>query len=284
MRSTVPDGKQTTDVLPDADAADSELTELLPEVVAVSDGAADRLLAGFSPDDRVRDRDGLFRALECNEELATPGLRKALETLRPAARWLEDDLETAPLPAGEYWVVDTVEGNVNHIHGLPEWCVTITLVRGGLPVLAVVRQPVGDRTYTAVRGGGARLGDTVLSVSDKQDLGLAIVATGQAEVGQATTYRRIGESITAMLSSALLVRATVPSTFPLLLVASGQNDVFWQFEPTLPGIAAGILLVTEAGGRVSRIDGSPWSPGSPDVLVTAPGLHQPAVTVLGTVT
>jgi myo-inositol-1(or 4)-monophosphatase len=83
-----------------------------------------------------------------------------------------------------------------------------------------------------------------------------------------------------MLGHALLVRVFVPSTFPLLLVATGQHDVFWQYEPVLPGVAAGALLVTEAGGTVSRIDGSGWRPGSPDILVAAPALHQAAAAAL----
>ena len=78
-------------------------------------------------------------------------------------------------------------------------------------------------------------------------------------------------------------RTFVPSTFPMLLVAAGQNDVFWQYEPVLPGIAAGALLITEAGGTVSRIDGCPWRPGSPDILAAAPGLHQAAADVLAAV-
>ena len=87
-----------------------------------------------------------------------------------------------------------------------------------------------------------------------------------------------------MLSRALLVRAFVLSTFPLLLlVAAGQHDVFWQYEPVLPGVAPGLLLVTEAGGTASRIDGSPWEPGSPDILISAPGVHQAAVDALATV-
>jgi myo-inositol-1(or 4)-monophosphatase len=109
------------------------------------------------------------------------------------------------------------------------------------------------------------------------------VVTGQAEAGQQDTYRRIGQSVTALLSRALLVRVFVPSTFPLLLVAAGQLDVFWQYEPVLPGVAPGVLLVTEAGGVVSRIDGSPWRPGDPDILVAPPGLHRAVAQVLATV-
>src|SRR6204780_1680396 len=166
---------------------------------------------------------------------------------------------------------------------MTEWCVTVTLVRDGRPVVAVVRHPVGALTSAAVLGAGAHLNGRPLRTSAKTSLDAAIAVTGQAEAGQDGTYRRIGESVTAMLGQALLVRTFVPSTFPMLLVAAGQHDGFWQYAPVLPGIAAGALLITEAGGTVSRIDGSPWSPGSPDILAAAPALHQAAAGTPATV-
>jgi myo-inositol-1(or 4)-monophosphatase len=254
--------------------------DLLPAVVEAVQAAGKRLSALYEPDARPTGRADMFRAAKRNEEASLGDLRPALTAARPGAGWVDDDQETTALPPGEWWTVDAVEGNVNHVHGMAEWCVTATLVRDGVPVLTAVHQPVGDLTYTAVRGGGAHLNGMPLHVSPKTDLDAAIVTTGQAEAGQADTYRRIGESITAMLGRALLVRASVPSTFPMLLVATGQNDVFWQYEPVLPGIAAGILLVTEAGGVATRIDGSPWAPGAPDVLVATPALHAAAIEVL----
>jgi myo-inositol-1(or 4)-monophosphatase len=65
----------------------------------------------------------------------------------------------------------------------------------------------------------------------------------------------------------------------MLQVAAGQADIFWQYEPTLPGVAAGVLLVTEAGGLVSDTNGKPWGPGSVDIVVSTPGLHAAAVDV-----
>jgi myo-inositol-1(or 4)-monophosphatase len=67
------------------------------------------------------------------------------------------------------------------------------------------------------------------------------------------------------------------------MVAAGHYDVFWQYEPVLPGIAAGALLAAEAGGVVSDTRGQPWRPGSPDILVTAPGLHVAAIQALAVV-
>jgi myo-inositol-1(or 4)-monophosphatase len=252
-------------------------------VVAAVTAAGAALLDRFDPGARPGGRDDLFAALEANEAASAAILRPALAALRPDAGWAEGELETSALPAGEWWAVDAVEGNVNHVHGMPEWGVTATLLRDGVPVLTAVREPAIDRTTTAVRGDGAHRDGRPMRVSAKTDLGGALVATGQAEAGQTASYRRIGDSITAMLGHAVLVRATVPSTFPLLLVAAGHLDAFWQYEAVLPGIAAGALIVQEAGGRVTGPDGRPWRPGVRDVLAAAPGVHAAAAAALADV-
>ncbi|MFD4506487.1 inositol monophosphatase family protein [Streptomyces sp. NPDC058457] len=275
-------------VPPAADAsatpiAPAQYRKLLDAVVEIATEAGRALEARYSTAARPAGRHDMFRTGTADGQVSLDILRPALTALRPEARWLTDEYETTELPAGEWWVVDEVEGNVNHVHGLPEWAVTVALVRDGQTVLAVVRQPVGDLTYTALRGAGAHLNGTPLKVSAKTELNAAIVVTGQAEADQDGTYRRIGQSITAMLDSALLVRASVPSTFPMLLVGAGHNDVFWQYEPVLPGVAAGALMITEAGGTVTRIDGTPWTPGADTILATAPALHAPAVQVLSAI-
>lgn len=239
------------------------------------------LLQGYSTANRVADASSLMAAIGRNEQQAHE-LRQTLESLRPTAHWLDDERQSTALPDGEWWVVDSVEGNINHVHGLPEWGVSVTLVRDGQPALAVVRQPATNRTYTAVRGGGAFLDGKPLTASTKTSLATAVVITGQAEVGQQDTYRTIGESVIAMLDAALLVRMQVPSTFGMLLIAEGHGDAFWQYAPTLPGVAAGVLFVTEAGGRVSTTDGSAWQPGADTIVVAAPGVHGQVVEVLRT--
>lgn len=254
--------------------------DLLRHVEQLASGAGDRLLSLFSTSDRPADGSSLIAAVRANEAAASAGLTQALRELRPQARVLDGAQETLAIPDGEWWVVDPVEGNVNHVHGLDRWGVSITLVRDGAPVLAVVRQPVGDRTYTAVAGRGASLGDQAMRASPKESMEIAIVETGQAEAGQQSTYQRIGQSVTAMLHAALAVRVQVPSTFPMLSVAAGHTDAFWQYQPHLPGVAAGVLMVTEAGGVVTTITGEPWAPGADTILVAAPGVHAAAVAAL----
>jgi myo-inositol-1(or 4)-monophosphatase len=264
----------------DTQADRHEEASLLATVVEAVQAAGKVLLDRYASDTRPVGREDIFAAGRRNEQASLAVLRPALAVARPKARWVDDDQEARQLPDGEWWTVDAVEGNVNHVHGLAEWCVSVTLIRDNTPVLAAVYQPVGDLTYTAAVGNGAHLNGQPLHTSRKTELAWAIATTSQAESGQKETYRLIGDSIAAMLYRVMLVRATVPSTFPLLMVAAGHADLFWEYAPVLPGVAAGALMIREAGGLVSDVEGRPWAPGSPSILAAAPGVHAAAIETL----
>lgn len=267
---------------PQAGQAQDE--ELLPGVVAAVRAAGATLAGRFAADRRPVSRQMLLTMIESNDSAALRVLRPALERARAGVGWVDDEEETGSLPAGEWWVVDPVEGNVNHIHGLTDWGVTATLVRDNTPVLAVVHLPVTGTTYTALAGVGAYQDGTRLHVSAKSELAAALVGTGQAMPGEdSQTYQRIGSSVSAMLQAALVTRVSVPATLQLIEVAAGRMDAFWQYSAVRTGLLAGALLVTEAGGIVTDTQGNPWNPTSQDVLAASPGLHPAAVQVLSTV-
>ncbi|WP_347558023.1 inositol monophosphatase [Robbsia sp. KACC 23696] len=222
------------------------------------------------------DPSDIVRAIEVNDALSLDIVRGLLEQARPKAGWVEDELAGGALPAGEWWLVDPVEGNINHVQGIAQWGVSATLIRDNVPVLTAIYEPVAGRLYTAARGHGAAYANGVpMRVSQKTALSAAILSTGQARPGEGTeTHRRIGASVTAMLDAALVVRTTVPATFELAHVAAGRIDGFWQYSNVRSGQAAGALLVAEAGGVVSDIHGRPWTLASDDFLVCAPGIHR----------
>ena len=93
-------------------------------------------------------------------------------------------------------------------------------------------------------------------------------------------YQRIGRSVSAMLAAALVVRVSVPSTLQLVQVAAGSQDLFWQYSNVRSGLLAGALLVAEAGGEVTGLDGQPWRPDSSGFLASTPALLAPAINVL----
>ncbi|MFG2608457.1 inositol monophosphatase family protein [Streptomyces sp. NPDC048514] len=254
---------------------------LLAQTAIAVEAAGSALRERFGGVVRHRTREELMRALAANDEVALDVLRPRLTPLRPGARWVEKELEGGALPPGEWWVVDPAEGNVNHLHGLPEWAVTATLVRENRPVLSAVHLPLTGETYTALADGGASLDGRPLHVSGTTDLGLGLVATSQArpDEDEAVT-RRIGSSITAMLHDALVVRTSVPATLHLLNVAAGRIDAFWQFAGARADLLPGALLVSEAGGRISDAEGRPWTTESESLLAAAPGVHTDALATL----
>ena len=259
----------------DADAA------LLPGLIDAVQATGDHLNALFSYDSRPADRGALMTAIHANDDASVGVLKAKLTALRPAALWVDDEEDGGALPAGECWIVDPVEGNINHIHGLTEWGVTATLVRDNVPVLAAVYLPMTKETYSAVRGGGAFMNGKRLNTSAKSDLNASIMATGQAKPREESAiYRQIGQSVTAILECGSLLRVSVPATLLLVEVARGRMDGFWQFGQVRVGLLAGALLVEEAGGLISDVHGHPWTTSSSDFLATAPAIHAQAVKVL----
>lgn len=280
MSESVQTTGNTATAAPVASASTAD-TDLLAQAADAVRAAGAVLRERFGDVIRYQSREELMDALAANDDAALDLLRPALTRLRPAAGWVEDELDGGALPPGEWWVVDPAEGNVNHLHALPEWAVTATLVRDNQPVLTAVHLPLTGDTYTALTGGGAHLDGRPLHVSQSEDLGLSLVATSQARPDEdENVVRRIGSSITAMLFDALVVRTSVPATLHLLNVAAGRLDAFWQFAGARADLLPGALLVTEAGGRISDAEGRPWTPQSESFLAAAPGVHAEAVTTL----
>jgi myo-inositol-1(or 4)-monophosphatase len=254
---------------------------LLADVVTIVENAAAHLAERFTPDARPGSSEAVADAIYALNDAIIPLLQAPLLAARPGSQWVDDELDGGALPLGEWWVIDPAEGAVNHVHGITEFAVTATLVRDNLPVLTVVRLPMAATTYTAIAGKGAWQDGVALRPSDKTELTLAMAGTGQARPGEdAETYRRIGESVTAVLNAGAVVQVSVPATLQLIHVAAGRRDVFWQFSNVRSGLAAGALLVAEAGGRVTDTHGEPWSVASRDLLATAPRLHGDAVEAL----
>ncbi|MDQ1922036.1 inositol monophosphatase family protein [Massilia pseudoviolaceinigra] len=254
---------------------------LLLQTVAAVQAAGQAVKSRFDPAARPRSMPEIAAAITANDVISMTILREALSRARPHARWDDDEEGRGALPPGEWWVCDPVEGAINHIHGLPDWGVTATLVRDNVPVLCAIHLPLSGATYTALSGGGAWLNGTRLNASSKSDLRTAMVGTGQAAPNEGTAaYLHIGRSVAAMLEAALVVQVSVPSTLQLIRVAAGHQDLFWQASQVRSGLLAGALLVAEAGGRVSDLVGAPWNTDSGGFLAGAPALTAQALAVL----
>jgi myo-inositol-1(or 4)-monophosphatase len=177
------------------------------------------------------------------------------------------------------WVIDPLDGTTNFAHGFPFFCVSIALVDGKGPLVGVVHDPTRPETFTATRGGGAFLNGRPLRVSTEDDLGHSLLATGfPYHIRQGGETNLDNFAAFAVLSRA--VRRAGSAALDLCYVAAGRFEGYWELVLRPWDMAAGALVVTEAGGRVTDVRGGRWSLESTGVLASNGPLHPPMLEVL----
>ena len=253
--------------------SDAETLSLMAR--AAQDAAA--LLPPRDLPARYDDWRGFKAAFDAADAPLTALLRERLEAARPGTPWAGDAVEAAPgLPGtGERWVVDTVDGAVQYLQGLPQWSVSIALVRGRRAVLAALHSATLGRTYTAALGGGAFLDGAPVSPSAKTDLALALVATSHPPfVGrQPEAVAAAGRALSALLPEVGAVRNLGPTSWQVADVASGRIDAFWEYGRDAENLLGAALVATEAGAVVTDTEGNPWHAASPGFLAAPAPLH-----------
>ena len=157
--------------------------------------------------------------------------------------------------ADRCWVVDPLDGTVNYLHGIPFWAVSIAVVEGGDAVAAVVHAPELDQTFTAAKDQGCRLNGEAVGVSATASVGDAVLGTGFAYNRDEVPDNNLDNWTTMALAAAGLRRMGAAS-LDLAYTACGRLDGFWELHLEPWDVAAGTLLVREAGGRVSDFRGA----------------------------
>jgi myo-inositol-1(or 4)-monophosphatase len=153
------------------------------------------------------------------------------------------------------WVIDPLDGTSNYLRGIPHWCVSIALVDNGEPLHGVVFDPLRNELFVASRGSGAVLDDRRLRVAERRDLEGALLCTGFPPRERARARPQL-DCLGALLEQAEDVRRTGSAALDLAWVACGRFDGYFEAGVQPWDIAAGVLLVREAGGRVCDFRGS----------------------------
>jgi myo-inositol-1(or 4)-monophosphatase len=174
--------------------------------------------------------------------------------------------------SGRYWIIDPLDGTVNFIHGIPQIAVSVGLWEGTTPLSGVVLDPLRDETFTAETGKGARLNGADIRVSPTEELDRAVVATG-FPYDHADHAPEYSAALGAVLESVNGIRRFGSAALDLAWVAAGRFDAFWELGVSPWDQAAGILLVREAGGRVTDPFGNDSLPGTRLVMATNGTLH-----------
>ena len=202
-------------------------------------------------------------------------LYEELERVRPGYGFLGEERGEIPgTDKTHRWIVDPLDGTTNFLHGIPHFAINVALERDGVIVAAVTYNPVTHDLFWAERGRGAFLNDRRLRVAARTRFEEAVFATGIPFMGHGQHARFLKElhQITQRVSG---VRRFGAAALDLAWVAAGRFDGFWERDLHPWDLAAGLLLVTEAGGRVTDADGGedPLATGS--ICAANADLHGP---------
>jgi len=192
----------------------------------------------------------------------------------PAAR-----LEAAKLEAGWIWVIDPLDGTTNYLHRYPMYSASVAVLEDGHLAAGVVMNGASGEIWTATRGGGAFLDGRPIHVSATVDPSRALIGTGFPfkALNLLPAYTK---QFGRILEATAGVRRAGSAALDLCHLATGYFDGFWELTLAPWDVAAGALIVREAGGTVTRLDGNPDVVGSGSVLASNGGLHSWLASIL----
>lgn len=162
-------------------------------------------------------------------------------------------------PSRYTWVIDPLDGTSNYLRGYPHWCVSIALCEGAEPIHAVIFDPLRNELFTASRGAGAVLNEKRIRVAERKDLSGTVIATGFPP----RERERLGaglDCVRELMRDAEDIRRSGSAALDLAYVAAGRTDAYFEAGVQAWDIAAGALLVREAGGRICDFRGSALGP------------------------
>src|SRR5258706_6793349 len=206
-------------------------------------------------------------------------LRAELKRARPEFGLLMEEGTVEDGDGRHRWIVDPLDGTLNFLHGLPHFAISIGLERDGEIVAGVVYDPIKDEMFWGERGAGAYLNDRRLRVSGRRDLGQAVIATGVPNLGR-PDHPAYLDMFAAVMAQTAGIRRFGAAALDLAYVAAGRYDGYFEVGLSPWDIAAGILLVREAGGYVSEIAGGHHMLQSGSILAGNDHLHLPLGSLL----
>ncbi len=219
--------------------------------------------------------DFVTRADRRTEEI----LRDELHKARPTYGFILEEGENEAGDGEHYWIIDPVDGTTNFIHGIPHFAMSIALKRGRDIVAGLIYNPVADEMFVAERGRGAYLNNRRIRCSARKGLAEAVIVNGCPHRGRAD-LARFRRELAVVQEEVAGLRRFGAASLDFAWVAAGRFDGFWERGLKVWDIAAGVLMVREAGGRVEDLDGGPDVLATGNILAAAPGVFPMLATVL----
>ena len=257
-----------------------ELKELTKEVVLLS-----RAIGDWMKEQNVSER---VAELKTNNNLVTYVDKESerrfvegLSKLLPSAGFVAEEGTGEAKLGGLNWVIDPLDGTTNFVHGVPIWCTSIGLVQGHKAVLGVIYDPSRDEMFEASKENGSYLNGRQISVSEIKSLEESLMVTGfpYDDFGKEEQYMKL---LKHMLHSSRGMRRLGSAALDMAWTACGRFEGFYEYGLNPWDVAAGTIIVEEAGGKVTEFDGGDNPIFGEDLSCTNGHIHEAFYAVLKT--
>jgi myo-inositol-1(or 4)-monophosphatase len=237
-------------------------------------------IAGLSQDFQV-DHKGRYDLVTDVDRKCERTVAKILGEGFPKIGILAEEATRVATDSGEVWLVDPLDGTTNYASGYPAFCTTIALRQAGEIVLGVVYEPLRDELFEAVRGGGALQNGDLIRVSKTEELSQALLATGFPYDRCEQPHTNL-DRFCALTMRTRGVRRGGSASLDLCYTACGRLDGYWEIRLQPWDVCAGALIVSEAGGRVTDLQGGSYDFSGRETLASNGRLHDALVASLAT--
>ena len=210
-----------------------------------------------------------------SEEMIT----STITTLFPDHDILAEEFTDIDRGSDFRWIIDPLDGTTNYAHGYPYFCVSIALERLDTMIVGVIYDPMLDEVFVAEKGKGAFLNDREIHVSNTRGIIKSLLATGFPYDIREDRHNNLNY-FNKMILKAQAIRRAGSAALDLAYVAAGRFDGFWELKLNPWDIAAGWLLVEEAGGTVTDMGGNSYFLESPSILASNGRIHKEMMAVL----
>ncbi|KAL3784986.1 hypothetical protein HJC23_011187 [Cyclotella cryptica] len=174
--------------------------------------------------------------------------------------------------SGFLWIVDPIDGTSNFVHGIPLCMPSIALAHNGEIILGVIHDPHRDETFTAIRGHGAYMNNNPIKVGTQSSLGDAIVAMGSPPAETSMNMSLL--ALPHLMPKVRTIRMLGSAALMLAWVACGRLTAYWEYDLSSWDVAAGSILIEEAGGEMSNLDGRRWDVTERKICGSNGSIHQ----------